>query len=208
MSIAGIKHYLKKRGGWFFFLSSRGLLNGMDDAAYLTRIFRYSMGYPLDLEHPRTFNEKLQWLKLHDRKPLYTQMVDKLAVKDLIAKMIGPEYVIPVVGGPWSSAEEVDFDALPEQFVLKCTHDSGGLVVCRDKAALDREAVRDKLRRCLGRNYFWSNREWPYLHIEPRIFAERYMQDGQTRSLNVYKIFNFSGTLEKEQFLVPLHLVL
>lgn len=193
MTLAGLKHYVNKPHGWFFCLASRGLLKRMDDETYLKKLFFYSLGYELDLEHPKTFNEKLQWLKLHDRRPLYTTMADKLAVKEYIAQKLGPEYVIPVVGGPWSSPGEIDFDALPEQFVLKCTHDSGGLVVCRDRTSLDREAVRSKLGRCLKRNYFWSMREWPYRDIRPRIFAERYMQDGETRVLNVYKIFNFSG---------------
>ena len=121
----------------FKFFDNRHLLDWMGDEPYLKLAFRAKMGYPLDLKNPRTFSEKLQWLKLHDRKPLYTTLVDKYAVRQYIAEKIGEEYLIPLVGGPWNSAEEIDFDALPEQFVLKCNHDSGGVIVCRDKSELD-----------------------------------------------------------------------
>ena len=194
MSVEGLKYYLGKRGGWFSFLSSRGLLNWMDDETYLKFLFKYSMGYPLDLEHPKTYNEKLQWLKLHDRKPLYTQLVDKLAVKDYIAEKLGPEYVVPVIGGPWDSADEIDFDALPDQFVLKCTHDSGGVVICKDKSAFDREAAKAKLAKSLGRNFYWAAREWPYKNVKPRVFAERYLED-ESGELRDYKFFTFDGTV-------------
>ena len=192
MSMAGLKHYLSKRGSWFFMLSSRGLLNWMPDETYLKLLFKYSMGYPLDLEHPKTYNEKLQWLKLHDRKPLYTQLVDKLAVKDYVAEKLGPEYVVPVIGGPWDSVDEIDFDALPDQFVLKCTHDSGGVVVCRGKAQFDREAAKAKLAKSLSRNFYWANREWPYKDVRPRVFAERYLEN-KHGELPDYKFLTFGG---------------
>ena len=193
MTLEGLKYFLTKRHGWFFFLMSRGLTDSMSDERFLKASFRYSMDQELDLNNPKTFNQKLQWLKLYDRRPLYTQMVDKYAVRELIAEKIGDQYSIPLVGGPWDRPEDIDFDALPDQFVLKCTHDSGGLVICRDKAGLDRVAVRAKLSKCLKRNYFWSKREWPYKDVPPRILAEQYMQDGETKNLNVYKIFNFGG---------------
>ncbi|MCR5576402.1 MAG: glycosyl transferase [Oscillospiraceae bacterium] len=192
MSLAGLKYFLNKPGGWFFFLQSRGLLNWMDDEAYIKRLFCYSRGYALDLEHPKTFNEKLQWLKLHDRRPLYTKLVDKYEVKDYVAEKVGSEYVIPVIAGPWDSADEIDFDALPEQFVLKCTHDSGGVVICRGKAALDRRAAEAKLRKAMKRNFFWPGREWPYKNVKPRIFVERYVED-ESGELRDYKIFVFHG---------------
>lgn len=194
MSMVGIKHYLSKRGSWFFLLSSRGLLNRMDDETYLKLLFRYSMGTPLDLEHPKTYNEKLQWLKLHDRRPLYTQLVDKLAVKDYVAEKIGPEYVIPVIAGPWDSVEEIDFDALPDQFVLKCTHDSGGVVICRSKSSFDIEAAKDKLAKFLHRNFYWANREWPYKDVKPRLFAEPYLED-ESGELRDYKFFVFDAAV-------------
>ena len=195
MSMAGLKYYLGKRGSWFFILSRRGLLNWMDDETYLKLLFRYSMGYPLDLEHPKTYNEKLQWLKLHDRKPLYTQLVDKLEVKKYVADKIGPEYVVPVIAGPWDSVDEIDFDALPDQFVLKCTHDSGGVVICRDKSSFDIEAAKAKLAKALRRNFYWANREWPYKDVKPRVFAEQYMGDdsGADSAPNEFQFWCFHG---------------
>ena len=201
MSLAGLKYFLTKPGGWFFFLQSRGLLNWMDDEAYLKRLYRYSMGCELPLDDPKTFNEKLQWLKLHDRRPLYTKLVDKYEVKAYVAEKIGAEYVVPVIAGPWDSADEIDFDALPEQFVLKCTHDSGGVVICRDKAAFDREAARAKLRKTLRRNFYWAGREWPYKDVKPRVFAERYMED-ESGELRDYKVMCFGG----EPKLIQLHM--
>ncbi len=192
MSMAGLKHYLSKRGGWFFFLSSRGLLNRMPDEAYLKRIFKYSLGYELNLDDPKTFNEKLQWLKLHDRKPLYTTLVDKYEVKRYVADKIGSEYVVPVLGGPWDSVDEIDFDALPDRFVLKCTHDSGGLVICRDKSQFDREAAKAVLAKRLRRNFYWPDREWPYKDVKPRVFAEQYLENEQGE-LPDYKFLTFGG---------------
>lgn len=201
MSLAGLKYFLTKPGGWFFFLQSRGLLNRMDDEAYLKRLFRYSMGYELPLDNPKTYNEKLQWLKLHDRRPLYTKLVDKYEAKAWVAEKIGAEYVIPVIAGPWDSADEIDFDALPEQFVLKCTHDSGGVVICRDKAAFDREAARAKIAKTLRRNFFWAGREWPYRDVKPRVFAEQYLED-ESGELRDYKVMCFGG----EPKLIQLHM--
>ena len=174
-------------------LARRGLLKWMSDEQFLKRMYRTYFGKSLDLKNPRTFNEKLQWLKLYDRKPLYTQMVDKYAVRRYIEEQIGGEYLIPLVGGPWNSFDEIDFDALPEQFVLKCTHDSGGLVICRDKHRLDREAARRKIERSLRRNYYVSSREWPYKDVKPRIIAEAYMEDASTSELRDYKFFCFGG---------------
>ena len=178
----------------FKFFDNRHLLDWMDDERYLKLAFRAKMGYPLDLKNPRTFSEKLQWLKLYDRKPEYTQMVDKYAVRQYIAEKIGAEYLIPLVGGPWYSAGEIDFDALPEQFVLKCNHDSGGLVVCRDKSRLDREAVKQKLDQHLKTNYYMSSREWPYKDVKPCIIAEKYMVDESGVELKDYKWYCFNGT--------------
>ena len=112
----------------------------------------------LNLKDPKTFNEKLQWLKLHNRKPVYTTMVDKIAVKPLVAERIGQDYVVPTLG-VWERFEDIDFDALPEQFVLKCNHDSGSVVLCRDKATFDKAAAREILTRGLGRNAYDFGRE-------------------------------------------------
>lgn len=165
----------------------------LSDEDFLKRKFRENTGRELDLEHPQTFNEKLQWLKLHDHNPLYITMADKYAVKAYVAEKIGAEYVIPLLGGPWQSADEIDFDALPEQFVLKCNHDCGSVVVCTDKSTLDRAAVRKKLNEALKKNYFWVGREWPYKNIKPCIFAEKYMVDDSGDELKDYKFFCFNG---------------
>ena len=155
--------------------------------AYFRRLHKFP-----NLKNPRTFNEKLQWLKLHDRKPIYTTMVDKYEAKKYVADIIGEEHIIPTLGA-WDKFDDIDFDALPDQFVLKCTHDSGGLVICRDKAELDISAARRKIERSLKVNYFWHGREWPYKNVKPRIIAEKFMSDNVHESLIVYKIFNFGG---------------
>jgi len=165
----------------------------MPDRAYLKLMVRSQLGYSLELDNPRTFNQKLNWLKLYDRKPEYTNMVDKYAVREYIKERIGEQYLIPLVGGPWESVEEIDFDALPEQFVLKTTHDSGGVVICRDKQSFDIEAAKRKLQWHLKREYFWGKREWPYKNVLPRIVAEKYMKDRDSVNLPVYKIFCFGG---------------
>ncbi|WP_308604894.1 ATP-grasp fold amidoligase family protein [uncultured Fibrobacter sp.] len=153
---------------------------------YLKILYRLNMKKPLNLKAPRTFNEKLQWLKLYDRKPEYTTLVDKYAVKEYIAQKIGSEYVIPTLG-VWDKFEDIDFDKLPDQFVLKCTHDSGGLVICRDKSKLDIEAARQKINKSLKYNYYYRWREWPYKNVPPRIIAEKYMEDDQGASLQGFK---------------------
>ena len=146
----------------------------------------------LDLRHPKTFNEKLQWLKLYDRKPEYIPMVDKYEAKKFIAERIGEEYVVPTLG-VWDRAEDIDFDALPEQFVLKCTHDSGSIVICKDKKGFDKEGAKEKLAACLQESAFDYGREWPYLGVKPRIIAEPYLVDESGWELKDYKIFCFNG---------------
>lgn len=174
-------------------LGSRNFFNWMSDERYLKIQYRLAMHKKLDLKHPVSYNEKIQWLKLHDRKPEYTMMVDKYAVREYIAKTIGDEYSIPLVGGPWCRFEDIDFDKLPDQFVLKCNHDSGGLVICKDKSKLDIEAARKKIRKSLKRNFYWANREWPYKDVKPCIIAEQYMVDDSGYELRDYKFFCFDG---------------
>ena len=162
------------------------------DELYLKLLFRLRMGYKLNLDNPQTFCEKLQWLKLHNRKPEYTQMVDKYDAKRYVADIIGEEYIIPTIG-VWNKVEDIDFDKLPNQFVLKCTHDSGGIVICKDKSQLDISAAKKLLRRGLKKNYYWQNREWPYKNITPRIICEKYMVDESGYELKDYKWFCFDG---------------
>lgn len=145
-----------------------------------------------DFKNPKTFNEKLQWMKLYNRRPEYTVMVDKYEVKKYIADRIGEEYLIPTLG-VWDKFDDIDFEKLPDAFVLKCTHNSGGLVLCQDKSKLDIQAAKKKINASLSENYYWYSREWPYKNVKPRIIAEPYMVDESGTELKDYKIFNFHG---------------
>ena len=174
-------------------LGARKVFNWMPDEMYLKIQYRLALHKRLDLKNPVTYNDKIQWLKIHDRRPEYTMMVDKYAVRDYIGKMIGEQYCIPLVGGPWKSFKEIDFDALPDQFVLKCNHDSGGLVICKDKSKLDKAAAEKKINKSLRRNFYWANREWPYKNVKPCIIAEQYMVDESGYELKDYKFFCFDG---------------
>ena len=182
------------RNGHYRFLinAGQGLYDRWDDEKYIKRLYRASTGMTLDLNSPKRFNEKLQWLKLHDRNPLYTKMVDKCEAKRVVERLIGDEYVIPTIG-VWESFDMIPFEKLPEQFVLKTTHGCGGMYICRD-GNVDRDKARATLERTLKKNYFYHTREWPYKNVPPRILAEQYMQDGTERNLRVYKVFNFNGT--------------
>lgn len=173
-------------------MERRGLLNWMPDKQYLKLMYAVATGNKLNLSNPKTFNEKIQWLKLYDRQPEYTTMVDKYEAKRYVEGVLGANHIIPTLG-VWNRFDDIDFDALPRQFVLKCTHDSGGLVICRNKDALDKDAARKKIEKSLNRNYFRHGREWPYKHVKPRILAEAYMEDGHGTGLRDYKFFCFHG---------------
>lgn len=180
----------------FAVLSSRGFYNNLSDEKYLKKCYKVKFHKELDLENPQTFNEKLQWLKLHDRKPEYTRMVDKYEAKKYVADLIGEEYIIPTLG-VWDSFDDIDFDSLPEQFVLKCTHDSGGLVICRDKSQLDKEKAKEKINKSLKRNYYLHGREWPYKDVKPRIIAEQLITElSNGEGLVEYKLFCFGGKVK------------
>jgi len=162
------------------------------DELFIKLCWKLRMDYPLNLDNPQTFSEKIQWLKLHDRKPIYTIMVDKYEAKKYVANIIGEEYIIPTLA-VYDSVEDINFDTLPDQFVMKCTHDSGGLVICRDKSKLNYRNALNKLSKALKRRYFYQNREWPYKSVRPRIIAEQYMEDHKTHELRDYKFFCFNG---------------
>ena len=161
---------------------------------YLSSIYKIIFGYDINWENPKSFNEKLQWLKVYDRRPEYTTMVDKYAVKVFVKERIGEEHIIPTLG-VWESPEKIDWNALPNQFVLKCTHDSGGLVICRDKTKFDKEAAIQKIRKSLRRNFYLGGREWPYKNVPRRIIAEKYMED-EYGELRDYKFFCFNGVVK------------
>ena len=162
------------------------------DKKYLKILFKYLMGKECNFDNPQTYSEKLQWLKIYDRNPLYTQLVDKYEVRKFIEERLGREYLIPCLG-VWNHFNEIDFDKLPNQFVLKCTHDSGGFIICKDKSTLDLKQARKKIEHCLKRNYFLNHREWPYKDVKPRIIAEEYTVDESGYELKDYKIFCFDG---------------
>lgn len=149
----------------------------------------------LNLDNPQTFNEKLQWLKLYDRHEEYTQMVDKYEAKKYVANLIGEEYIIPTLG-VYDTFDEINFEELPNQFVLKCTHNSGGIVICKDKSALDIPRAKKQMTKWLRKNPYWSSREYPYKDVKPRIIAEKYMTDGSKSELIDYKFFCFNGEVK------------
>lgn len=190
-----IKRYIQNPGLILYYLGMHGWFHRMSDEAYLKMIYKIHFGKYPDLEDPKTYNEKLQWLKLYDRKPEYTKMVDKYEAKQYVADLIGEEYVIPTLG-VWNSFDEIEFDTLPDQFVLKCTHDSGGLVIVKDKSKFDKKQAKKILEKSLKRNYYFSAREWPYKDVEPRIIAEQYLNDIQSGELRDYKFFVFHGEID------------
>lgn len=166
------------------------------DELYLKVKYFALMGKHLNLRNPKSFNEKINWLKLHDRKSLYTTLVDKYTVKKWVADKIGEQYIIPTLG-IWDKFEDIDFDKLPNQFVLKCTHDSGGLAICKDKQTFDIENARKKINKSLKRNFYYIFREWPYKNVHPRIIAEKYMSDtDEYKDLTDYKFMCFNGKVK------------
>lgn len=164
----------------------------ISDKTYLKLLYETRIGKKLNLKNPITFDEKLQWLKLYDRKDEYTVWADKYEVRNYVAEKLGEQYLIPLLG-VWNSADELKRDDLPEQFVLKCTHDSASVCICTNKKNFDWNAAMDKLQKSLNQNYYWHSREWPYKNITPRIIAEAYMTDESGTELKDYKIYTFGG---------------
>ena len=162
------------------------------DKLYLKIKYKRTFNKKLNLKNPQTFNEKLQWLKLYNRNPEYTKMVDKYEVREYIKEKIGEEYLIPLIG-VYDKFDDIDFDKLPNQFVIKCNHDSGGLVICKDKSKFDIESARKKINRSLKTNYYYSGREWPYKNVKPKILIEKYMEDNVDKGLIDYKFMCFNG---------------
>lgn len=191
-----ITEYIKKPQNIYFALAYKGFFNYMTDEQYLKLRYKITFGNKLNLDNPHLFNEKLQWLKIYDRNPLYTTLVDKYAVREYIKEKLGEEYLIPLVGGPWINAQDIDFSRLPDQFVLKCTHDSGSVVICRDKENLDCEAVVKKLNKALKHNFYYWGREWPYKNVPPQIIAEKYMTDKPWEELRDYKLMCFNSKVK------------
>lgn len=185
-----IKTIIKRPENIIVFTNNK-LMPILSDEKYLKIVYKAKTGKKLNIENPQTFNEKLQWLKLYDRNPEYTKMVDKYEAKKYVANIIGEEYIIPTLG-VYDKFEDINFATLPNQFVIKCTHDSGGLIICKDKTKLNIKEARKKINKSLKRNYFYTGREWPYKNVKPRIIAEEYMED-QIGELIDYKVYAFNG---------------
>lgn len=167
----------------------------LPDKLFLKGKFYLRMGYIPNLGTPKTFQEKLQWLKLNNKKPIFTNMVDKYEAKKFVAELIGEKHIIPTIG-VWDKVEDIPWEKLPEKFVIKPTHDSGGLVICKDKAKLDIEQSKKKLQKALKHDYYITSREWPYKNVKKRIIAEELLEDDKHSvdgSLNDYKFYCFNG---------------
>ena len=173
-------------------LGRRGLLKWLSDEKYIKLVYYAEFKKKLNLSNPQTYNEKLQWLKLHDRRDLYTIMVDKYAAKDYVSNIIGEKYIIPTIA-VYDKFDDINFDKLPNQFVIKCTHDSGSIVIVKDKSKLDIKTAKRKINKGLKNNGYNYGREWPYKNVKPRIIIEKYMEDNDTKELRDYKFFCFYG---------------
>ena len=176
----------------FLFLAAKGRYKKMTDLVFLARMYKAKKGIILDLKNPSSFTEKLQWLKLFDRKPIYSSMVDKYEAKKYVSNVIGESYIVRNYGC-WDRFEDIDFAKLPNQFVLKCTHDSGGIVICRDKNNFDIKKAKKRLKDSLKRNMFFYYREWPYKNVRPRIIAEEFLENANKEPLIDYKFYCFNG---------------
>lgn len=185
--------YLRNPGLIIPALGHMGFFKGINDEKYLKTLYRIKMGKRLDINNPITFNEKLQWLKLYDRNPAYIGWVDKIEAKKKASQVLGSNHIIPTIG-VWNHFDEIDFSDLPQQFVLKCSHNSGGVIVVKNKNELDIKHSKKVIEKCLRNNFFWTYREWPYKDIKPRIIAEKYMTDDEeTDEFTDYKFYCFHG---------------
>ncbi len=187
-------NYIKNPDYFLLWLDMKRIIT-LNDELYLKILYKKIVGKKLNISNPQTFNEKLQWLKINDRKDLYTTMVDKYEAKEYVANIIGEEYIIPTLG-IYNKFEDIYFERLPNQFVIKCTHDSGGVVICKDKSNFDIKKAKNKINKCLKKNYYYLGREWPYKNIKPRIIIEKYMEDTKNDDLIDYKIMCFNGKVK------------
>lgn len=168
-------------------------LDHLSDEAYCKVKFKRALGSELDISNPQTYNEKVQWLKMNYRLPVFTRMVDKYEAKDYIKHLVGEDVIIPTIA-VWESAEEIDPSILPDRFVMKCTHDSHTVFVCKDKEKFDFEAAKKQIGKALKKNFYYVGREWPYKNVKPRVIVEEYLEDNNSPSLLDYKFYMFYGT--------------
>ena len=177
------------------YLNGIGFYNKMDDKKYILKEWKIRMRNTCHIEEPKTFNEKMQWLKLYDRRPEYTNMVDKYEAKKYVSNIIGEEYIIPTLG-IYEKFEDIDFEKLPNKFVLKPTHTSGDIFICNDKEKVDYPKLKKKVKKWLKRKYYYIHREWPYKNIQPRVIVEKYMKNEDTQDLKDYKFMCFNGKVK------------
>jgi hypothetical protein len=170
------------------------IIKCVPDSLYLKYKFKKELGYKLDLKHPVSYNEKCQWLKLHNRKKIYSDMVDKYKAKFYVEEKIGSQYVIPLLGH-WEKFSDIDFNKLPEKFVLKTNHDSGGVWIINKNSA-NYEQIKKEAEEHLKHNFFWASREWPYKKVQPCLFAEKFMTDESGSDLKDYKFYCFDGKVK------------
>jgi len=176
------------------YILNRPIIREITPESWFLRVrYYFYIGKKLNLENPITYNEKLQWLKLYYQQPMLNKLADKYEVRNFVANRIGENHLIPLIGGPWDKFEDIDFDMMPKQFVLKTTHDSGGVVICRNKDNFDIYAAKEIINTHLKRKFYWIGREWSYKKITPRIVAEKYIVDESGYELKDYKIFCFNG---------------
>lgn len=173
-------------------LGRRGFFNWMSDSTYIRMLYYARFHKKIDLDNPKSFNEKIQWLKLHDRKSIYTTMVDKDKAKEYLSKIIGEEYIISTLG-IFDKFSDINFDALPNEFVIKCTHDSGSFVIVHDKNNFDKKRAEKIINKGLKHNGFNYAREWPYKNVKPRIIIEELLKNRNNEELVEYNVFCFNG---------------
>ena len=184
-----------KAFGWFYEKLSGNKTKAqmkMDDETFFRKRYKEYTGKKLDLDDPKTLNEKMLWLQLHDRRPEYTMMSDKYLVKEWVAKMVGSEHVVPLIG-VWDSVDDIPFDDLPDEYVLKCNHDCGSVIVKRAGETIDVKSVKEKLGNAMKRNYYYVGRVWGYKDIVPKVFAEKFIRSIDSELPKDYKFFCFNG---------------
>ncbi len=176
----------------FLVNNALGFYKKMDDRKFIEKLFYVETGKKPNLDNPTTFDEKLQWLKLYDRNPTYVDLVDKFKSKEILAAIIGEKYILTPLGC-WNSFDEIDFNKLPEKFILKTTHDSGTHCICVNKETFNYKKAKKKLEKSLKRNYYYLWREWPYKDVKPRIIAEPLLQNKDESPLVDYKFYCYGG---------------
>lgn len=191
------KEFFKNDKKRFFYAALHSIINKSflnkicKDSLYLKLFYYKRFGKKLDLKNPKTLNEKIQWLKLYNRKDLYTKLVDKISVKDYVKEKIGEKYIIKTLG-TWDNFDQIDFDKLPEKFVLKCNHDSGNYIIVKDKSKMDKKKAKQILDKAVKENYFYIGREWPYKNVKPQILAEEFIGKND-KVPEDYKIMTING---------------